>query len=157
MYIPDKFKGKLQIDYQPQKSRVMWNWEWRPLLLRRYRFWFNRVKKKSRKTNWFHPSLRTPVYTFISLFHVVCLVAWIIVHFTNHKKPEPTQNVDVANTAVWTCRTMTVTLMISRRMIPRRKRRERPRKRMIKRTLNLKYSVEILNCNIKTFLLFKYS
>ena len=109
------------------------------------------------KTNEFHPSLRTPVYTFISLFHVVCLVAWIIVHFTNHKKPEPTQNVDVANTAVWTCRTMTVTLMISRRMIPRRKRRERPRKRMIKRTLNLKYSVEILNCNIKTFLLFKYS
>ena len=30
MYIPDKFKDKLQIDYQPQKSRVMGIWEWRP-------------------------------------------------------------------------------------------------------------------------------
>ena len=69
----------------------MFNWEWRPLLLRRYRFWFNRVKKKSRKSNEFHPSLRTPVYTIISLFQVVCsgaLIAWIIVHFKNHKPPK---------------------------------------------------------------------
>ena len=69
----------------------MVNWEWRPLLLRRYRLWFNRVKKKSRKTNEFLPSLRTPAYTAISLFHVVCsftLFAWIIAHFINHKELE---------------------------------------------------------------------
>ena len=37
------------------------------------------------------PSLRTPAYTAVSLFHVVCsfiLFAWIIAHFINHKELE---------------------------------------------------------------------
>ena len=61
---------------------------WKSLLTRRYRYWFNKVKKKSRKSYEVKPSLRSPLYIVtagIQCVWSVVVASYIVEHIVNHQ------------------------------------------------------------------------